>query len=126
MRTESRWKHEFSASAVSEDLAKCLSAEWPNPLDEACRESGINFESTLLISLGQAVSVICFTGTASGTGVAFARKHRCQYDFGSPSECSATKFRTISRDTGATWIRRASHHMSVNPYSSAKPFPPCT
>ena len=64
-------------------------------------------------------------------GISRGRRHEpprfrypLQYDLGSPSECWATKFRIISRLTGA--IRPARAHASIiaSPYSDASPLPP--
>ena len=42
---------------------------------------------------------------------------RAQYDFGRPSDCWATKLRTISRLTGAMRRSRTMPHRSARPYS---------
>ena len=51
-----------------------------------------------------------------------------QYDFGSPSECIATKLRIISRLTGAIRVVRAATRRPATPYSWVMPLQPwvCT
>src|SRR4029079_9739510 len=48
-----------------------------------------------------------------------------QYDFGRPSECMPTKFRIISRLTGAMRPARAATSSPATPYSWVMPLPPC-